>query len=83
MNPMPDHLKQTLKLITDTFDQWFGIAAGTDAGDVLWLFCYYAHDSRHMSAGYHKDEMSFTSALTDMIDFIDAMEETTAATEEE
>ncbi len=74
---MPDHLKQTLKLITDAFDQWFGIVAGTDAGDVLWLFCSYAHDPRHMSASYHKEEIDFTSALTDMIDFIDAMEEAT------
>lgn len=74
---MPDHLKQTLKLITDAFDQWFGIVAGTDAGDVLWMFCFYAHGPRHMSAGYHNEGILFTSALTDMIDFIDAMEKAT------
>ncbi len=75
MNPMPDHLKQTLKLITEAFDQWFGIAAGTDAGDVLWVFCYYAHDAGCF--GDFDNEIGFTSALTDMIDFIDAMEEAT------
>ena len=72
---MPDHLKQTLKLITDTFDQWFGIAAGTHAGDLLWLFCSYAHSSGCF--GNFDSEIGFTSALTDIIDFIDAMEEAT------
>jgi hypothetical protein len=79
---MPDHLKQTLKLITDAFDQWFGIVAGTDAGDVLWLFCSYALNPRDMSTGYAENEIGFTSALTDMIDFIDAMEEATVIEEE-